>query len=202
MRDSVVRLSEIEICNFKNVRHGKIVFSNRRKEFRANVLGLYGQNGSGKTALIEALDLLETLLQGKSVAGEMANFINVDADFATLKYGFSVHTPRGNYEALYEFSLRKARDASSHNIDTPSSLDDTLLKAEIFDERLSYSFTGEEGSARKSVLIDTHTDEVFLPAAKYASLVGGGKQEETDLLVAKKLAAATSTSFVFSKELL
>jgi len=202
MRDSVVRLSEVEICNFKNVRHGKIVFSNRRKEFRANVLGLYGQNGSGKTALIEALDLLKTLLQGKSVGMETVNYINVDADFATLKYGFHVHTPLGDYEAQYEFSLRKARGTSFHNIDTPDNPDEGLQKAEIFDECLSYSFTGEGVSARKSILIDTHTDEVFLPAAKYSLLIGGGKQEETDLLVAKKLAAATSCSFVFSKELL
>jgi len=202
MRDSVVRLSEVEICNFKNVRHGKIVFSNRRKEFRANVLGLYGQNGSGKTALIEALDLLKTLLQGKSVAKEMVNHVNVDADFARLKYGFNVHTPLGDYEASYEFSLRKAKDTSSHNIDTPDEPDEKRPKAEIFDECLSYSFTGEGVSARKSVLIDTHTDEVFLPAAKYSLLIGGGKQEETNLLVAKKLAVTNSCSFIFSKEFL
>ena len=65
--DSVVRLSGILIQDFKNVREGYLDFSNRRKGYRTSILGLYGQNGSGKTALIDALQLLKYLLCGKPV---------------------------------------------------------------------------------------------------------------------------------------
>lgn len=40
------RLSGIEIYNFKNIKSAKLDFKN-------SMLGLYGENGSGKTALID-----------------------------------------------------------------------------------------------------------------------------------------------------
>ena len=45
----------IKIKNFKNVEYGGIEFNGASKNYMASVLGLYGQNGSGKTALIDAL---------------------------------------------------------------------------------------------------------------------------------------------------
>ena len=52
------RLSRIEIYNFKNIKRAKLDFKN-------SMLGLYGQNGSGKTALIDVLDLVKTILCGQ-----------------------------------------------------------------------------------------------------------------------------------------
>ena len=66
MTNSVVRLVDIQIQNFKNVKNGHLNLTNRRKQFRASVLGLYGQNGSGKTALIDALQMLKHILSGQS----------------------------------------------------------------------------------------------------------------------------------------
>ena len=65
MDNSIVRLTGIKLKNFKNVKYGELDFCNRRKEYNASILGLYGQNGSGKTALIEALQILKYLLCGK-----------------------------------------------------------------------------------------------------------------------------------------
>ena|GEM_PF-4015804 len=42
-----VRMTDITMKNFKNVRHGKLSLMNYRKDFRASVVGIYGQNGSG-----------------------------------------------------------------------------------------------------------------------------------------------------------
>ncbi|MBQ8589988.1 MAG: AAA family ATPase, partial [Firmicutes bacterium] len=58
MNNYFVRLESIELQNFKNVKHGYLTFSNTRKPYKASILGLYGQNGSGKTALIDAVSLL------------------------------------------------------------------------------------------------------------------------------------------------
>ena len=97
MRDSVVRLSEILIQNFKNIQKGQLSFYNRRKKYRASILGLYGQNGSGKTALIDALQLLKYVLCGKAIPSKMADYINVDAEYAQLRYTFDVIVPVGKY---------------------------------------------------------------------------------------------------------
>ena len=67
MDNSIVRLTGIKLKNFKNVKYGELDFCNRRKEYNASILGLYGQNGSGKTALIEALQILKYLLCGKEI---------------------------------------------------------------------------------------------------------------------------------------
>ena len=50
MRTSAVRLTEISVKEFKNVKEGRLSFQNHRKNYRAGILGLYGQNGSGKAA--------------------------------------------------------------------------------------------------------------------------------------------------------
>ncbi len=53
--DSVVRIQEIEVENFKNVLNGVITFESYKKEIfffqdshNSDIVGLYGQNGSGK----------------------------------------------------------------------------------------------------------------------------------------------------------
>ena len=53
MNSQFVRIESITIENFKNVRKGVLDFENRRKKYRTSIVGLYGQNGSGKTALIK-----------------------------------------------------------------------------------------------------------------------------------------------------
>ena len=59
MNGAIVRIEQVEIRNFKNVVHGIIGFKNTHKSYKASVLGLYGQNGSGKTALIDVIDILK-----------------------------------------------------------------------------------------------------------------------------------------------
>ena len=67
MEHSIVRIESIEIENFKNVGYGYLNFENSKRGYTSSILGLYGQNGSGKTALIDALEMLRLILSGKSV---------------------------------------------------------------------------------------------------------------------------------------
>ena len=56
MSNTIVRLESVTIENFKNVSYGKLDLIGKKKLYKSNVLGLYGQNGSGKTAQIDALN--------------------------------------------------------------------------------------------------------------------------------------------------
>ena len=67
MKNASVRLGGISIHNFKNVLEGSLSFINTRKAYKASIVGLYGQNGSGKTALIDALELLKYVLCGRPI---------------------------------------------------------------------------------------------------------------------------------------
>ena len=90
MGKSVIRIKKITIKNWKNVVNGSLLLENHRKNYKASVLGLYGQNGSGKTALIDAIALLKFALCGRPIPKQYADFVNVDADAATLEYEFTV----------------------------------------------------------------------------------------------------------------
>lgn len=201
MVSSIVRLTEISIENFKNVKMGQLNLGNRRKDYRASILGLYGQNGSGKTALIDALQVLKYALCGKAVPAEIADCINVDAEYAALGYTFDVTVPSGRYEAFYEFHISKENEIAEQNLDLDGSSENSS-KLVISHEVLSYSFVGAEGKIRKGPLIDTRTQMVFVPVSRYECLVGKDKAQMMDLMVAKKMAANMSKSFVFSRELL
>ncbi|MDD6879323.1 MAG: AAA family ATPase, partial [bacterium] len=201
MRNSVVRLNSIEIKNFKNVAYGALDFENPRKPYSASILGLYGQNGSGKTALIDSLLLLKLALSGQSAPAYFADLISVDADHAEIKYELKVTNTETNgaYCVLYDVCIRKdVIETESNTVD----LDGEDYKVTLFDERLSYSYECGGTKCPNRPVVDTRTEDVFVPKAKYDALVGKSKSVFTDLLVAKKLALSTSRAFVFSKEML
>lgn len=202
MNLSVTRLDGIKINNFKNVRDGELTFCNSRKNYRASIVGLYGQNGSGKTALIDALSMLKFILRGAPVPLKYADYINVDSEFARIKYSFKITDPdedETEYSVEYELSLRKEEDESYRNIGGEG--DEGHFRIALFDEVLSCSCKTEGKKSVKQVLVDTREGDVFGPKTKYDILTGKNKRVFTDLIVAKKLSSATSRSFVFSSEL-
>ena len=201
MKEDIVRLSGITIKNFKNVAYGTISFENNRKNYKSSILGLYGQNGSGKTALIDAIDFLRYVLCGKSVPVRFADFINVDYETATLIYEFDVQVQYGRYSVGYEVSLKKEDDVAIQSNEYTVS-DENKHRVSVFNEVVKTMIVSKSGKNRTGKLIDTNTDEVFIPRAKADLLVGKNKKTRTDLLVARKLTEASSRSFVFSKELL
>lgn len=204
MSNVIVRIESIEIKNFKNVGFGCLDFENSKNKRKASILGLYGQNGSGKTALIDALELLRLSLSGRTIPAYFADYINVDSNFSTLKYGFKVSNEQDGsvYSVFYEVSLRRELNQIEHNTEL-DSVEETY-KAVLFDEVLSYSYECGDEKVRLSPVIDTRTAEdiVFLPATKYQIIIGKDKEATTNLLVAKQLASVTSRSFIFSRELL
>lgn len=204
MKDTIVRIESIEIKNFKNVVCGRLDFENSKKGYKASILGLYGQNGSGKTALIDALELLRLSLSGRAIPFYFADYINVDSECAVIKYGFKICNNQDNsaYSVFYEVSIRRDADNTEHNTEQPSL--DESYRVTLFDEVLSCSYECDGKKVRLSPVIDTRTadDAVFVPAAKYQTIIGKDKETATSLLVSKQLARATSRSFIFSRELL
>ncbi|MBO5488683.1 MAG: AAA family ATPase [Eubacterium sp.] len=201
MANRVVRIESITIENFKNVSKGTLKFENKRKDYKSSVLGLYGQNGSGKTSLIDAIQLLKFALCGNQIPKKYADYIHVDAEFATLKYELVVCCSEEKYKVWYQFCLKKVIDELVSNVEDETNTS-MVTRAELFDEVLSFSYESKEEKLRKAPLIDTRDDELFAPKAKLIELVGENKEEYMDMLVTKRLARATSRSFVFSRELM
>lgn len=204
MDGTIVRIESIEIRNFKNVGYGRLEFGHSQKGEKASILGLYGQNGSGKTALIDALELLRLALCGSPVPPCCADYINVDSEYATLKYGFTINNHKRGfvYSVSYEVSFRRELDHTGHNTGQPTP--EGNYKTVLFDEVLSCSCEFKGKKFRFAPVIDTRTSEdiVFLPASKYQAIIGKDEEALRNLLFAKQFTRTTSRSFIFSNELL
>lgn len=201
MKNTVVRLESLSIENLKNVKAGQLSFANSRKAYKTSILGLYGQNGSGKTALIDAIELLQLALKGQTVPAKFADYINVESGNAVLRYEFSVADDTIKYRAFYDFKLKSEVIEASQNLER-SDGEEVHYRPVIAEEVLSYSYEDKESKERKSSLIDTTSSKVFAPLEKYNCLIGKDKDKAMDLLVEKKMVAGASRSFIFSRELL
>lgn len=104
MTGNVVRLTAMEIQNIKNVKYGKIDLA---KGKRGSILGIYGQNGSGKTVVVDCMVLLKCLFSGKRIPPHFFYYINSRSDNAYVKYCFEIRTDAGESYAEYEVELLK-----------------------------------------------------------------------------------------------
>ena len=185
----VVRITKIVLQDFKNVEYGEIDF-HCGKYFvpygtQADILGLYGQNGSGKTALIEALYILKQLLRGSKVQNLFSECINKNAESAKLSFQFEMQYEDGRIrKAMYEFCMR----AEDNAIDSESGLGDTQdfsslpfssQRIYIFNEVLSMSGTFHGTDQRMNPVIDTTGDErPFGPKSRHKFMIGPDKNNQ------------------------
>lgn len=118
----------------------------------------------------------------------------MEAEYAKLKFDISMKIPEKELEYLvnYEFKIRKVLSTQQNFSEAES------YKVELFDEVLSFSYTDKNTKHKMVDLIK----KVFSPKSKYVELVGKDKEVATNLEVVKRLALATSRSFIFSGELL
>ena len=199
MNAKMVRITDIRIQNFKNVINGKLTFENPKKNYKASILGIYGQNGSGKTALIDAVELLQHALCGRPVPEKFADFVNVNAEEAILCYDLKVEFPDQTRLVSYEIGIQGYEDDSEQNLGNVSSL---KKKVRFTHELIKCPIIADsEHLDKRGRLIDTD-DELFAPISKRVLLVGKEKEVNTHLIVAKRLTQQTSRSFAFSRELL
>ena len=211
----VVRIMKIILENFKNVEYGEIDF-HCGKYFvpygsKADILGLYGQNGSGKTALIEAVYILKQLLRGSKVQNLFSECINKNAKFAKLTFLFELQYEDGRVrKAMYEFCLDqiKITDDAEERMDAVqdfAALPYSKYRVRVFDEVLSMSGPFHGNDQRMNAVIDTTGDErPFGPKSRHKFMIGPDKnnRKALDLEVNRRLASKRSQSFIFMPETL
>ena len=195
MTDTWVRLTAVTLENFKNVVRGSLDLSVDNGV--GSLLALYGQNGSGKTALIRALAFLKSLLAGRSLPEDFSDSIHVKASSARLAFEFRVTPAEGGdpIRVAYEVVLaRKKMEAASELWLT----DPVRETAEIQSEKFVVWLSGGEG-VRKTCLIDTSEDLLpFGPKARLLDLVGRDRTVHSNLQAERRLAQERRQSFVFS----
>ena len=142
MENRIIKLKSMELENFKNVKYGKIEFKEEKSKKNcdlagsiAHILGIYGQNGSGKTSVINGLYLLKMVASGRSLSPNFCNFISYDDNYAALTFEFRIIDEREVYKVFYKFYMRKTyRSGAFEDYGFSEKKDITV---EIFKEKLN-----------------------------------------------------------------
>ena len=206
-----VRIVKAELNNFKSVKYGEIDFYCGKKFVpygtRSDILGIYGQNGSGKTAFIDALYILKCLLEGSRVPESIADCIMVGADFATLSFGFQLQYRDGRIRnVVYKFSLRaeEVQDRPDKVLEFNEGARKAKLtkKIRVFNEVISMSGDFYGKRQKLQPVIDTSDPKTpFASVAKQKEFLGKNNAEVA-LQVNKQLAYEKSRSFIFMRKTL
>ena len=107
----LVRIVKSELMHFKNVANGEIRYMNygsveKRAEIeKKDIVGLYGQNGSGKTAMVEALAILKCILSGQRIPYESYEGLLDSLNRTKIITVFYIEHAGDKYKARYEVSL-------------------------------------------------------------------------------------------------
>lgn len=187
--ESIVRLASLKISNIKNVKNGQIMMPNAcRKQLsykNAEVLGIYGQNGSGKTAIIDTLYYLQEIMTGRTVEEEAADYIDVNDNWAEISADFYIFIEETIYEVNYRVILQ--RDGK---------------RAEIVRETMSCAINKGNSRSNKTVFMDfqrADRENIFLPKKRLDEVVEANTENKTDLIVARKMAEKGNYSYIFGE---
>ncbi len=191
MKDALVRICEIKLEGFKNTQYGLVqmpsaltgsVFSQK-----SDILGIYGQNGSGKTAVIEAMDFVQRLLMGRPLPDDTFHYISKEMNRCSITVTFAVWV--GHKQTKVEYSVELRRIGDDNFQVTRESLASVVWNGEKFDKK-------------KTLLCFASTEENvrFTPIFRYNDLVKNNEENKINFGVAKKLAQKEHSSFIFNDE--
>ncbi|MBM7453043.1 AAA15 family ATPase/GTPase [Acholeplasma morum] len=186
MNKAVVKIREVEIHNVKNVKSGSVSFPYQNKDVKerqSEIVGIYGQNGSGKSALVNSVHILKVIMSGRSLNRDTINIINKESIESTFNFEFSIDRESKHFTVFYDFKIRK----NENNIPV------------VFYEKLAYKDLTDESHSRTTIIESTEEDDsrAFVPQVRHDELVKIKKTFATDLIVSKKLAYEKSESFIF-----
>ena len=187
----MVRIQEIQIRDFKNVENGIIKFPNKKAngDFlnTAEVIGIYGQNGSGKTAVVEAFTILKEILSGESITGKMPDYIMSGKKSCEFKLTLYVELNEKKYFFRYTCIIGENREKKYNTIKEEVSYKEFNEKS--WSKEFKRLFLIESGKENTSKF-----DFTFDPFDK------SDVEDYLQSVVDAKMAEREGKSFIFSKD--
>lgn len=189
MREYVVRLSSLTVENIKNVKKGTIFMPSAKERTLklggAEVLGIYGQNGSGKTAIVDTLFFLQGIMIGKELNQNLMDYIDINASEAQVNAEFKIFGKDVLFEVGYCIKLVKENG-----------------EVEIEREYLNCAINKEGNRTNKNIFMDyqcLETDGIFKPQKRLDEVINKNQETKMDLIVAKKMAEKSNCSYIFGE---
>lgn len=186
----MIRIASLIIRNIKNVAYGEVELNAIEEDtYGSSIVGIYGQNGSGKTSLIYALGLLRDLLSGSPIQKDAGHYIRSGSPSCSLVAEFSLDIHGRPYSLIYTVSLEGSENGGAH----------------ILDERLEAKSPSFEGSPRMNLTtlfqakaVEDGLSELGFSLGK--SLEKAFKGEKQKLFALQMLSRAQGTSYLFNAQ--
>lgn len=118
----LVRIIKNELQYFKNVEFGEIKYMNYgsvmkdAKLAKSDIVGIYGQNGSGKTAMVEALDILKCVLAGEKIPYDQYAGLLDEKNVTKITTDFFMEHEENKYKIKYELMLQADHEEKRINL--------------------------------------------------------------------------------------
>ena len=195
-----IRIRKIIMKDFRNIVHTEVdIPGGKMSEYidgEPSILGLYGQNGSGKTSVLMAVNALKMALSGSEFFySDFGSCIRSGSKNARLEFEFSSYNEKGaQFDIYYAFSMtidESETEIVNKSIDIENALDfmgygklfsesgkDKLSdymhpkdkRIIIYDELLQYAAQSPEGEKNnKQVLIDTSEDACSISSKAFGN---------------------------------
>lgn len=182
-----VRIQTAAIKHFRNVSSGEIRFpcnlASDPFTMKSDVLGIYGQNGSGKTTFIDALEVLKCLLSGDPIKERLESCISKGHDMAELSFEFSIEDDQDHkFRAVYS----------------------AQVGLNCLNESVKASVLQDGVWTRMNTILECRsadTKAVIIPDTKKRELFGKDPQLLDELRITKMLCAKEHRSLLFSDEI-
>ena len=205
-----IRIYKLVIEHFKSVEYGEVEFACAKRFVpygtQSDILGMYGQNGSGKTAFIEALDIVRLALRGARIPASYAESVRAGCAHARIEATFDLQYEDGRIrKVIYSCRLKRTENREeadadgSHEVSGVSGRKRPPYRLQIIEEDVSASGVFEGRKIKLQTIITTACeDAVFGPASKRKYYIGKNKKLLMQLEGQKVIADRRSTSFLFS----
>jgi AAA15 family ATPase/GTPase len=186
--NSIVRIKSVILKNIKNVKFGEF---NTNSSFemlsKADIVGFYGQNGSGKTAVVNAFNLLKILLLSQSLPDIKDYLLSYGEDTLRIEIDFIAKNEYGKFTIKYECDLVNGEEL----------IEGETKRLKVVNESLKYK--ENESRRRFKELISKKNNEILL---RMNPINSTEVDTRVGVLAALKYSEDKATSFVFRPELI
>ena len=180
-----LNIKSVELKNIKNVGKGRVdFFKDEKRLSEENVTAMYGQNGTGKTAFVNALDFLKFIMtdelsfkDNQDKKNSFYDCLAVSEDKSEINTTFIYNFNKQVFTVNYLISLERDNNAKKYIINR---------------ERLRYSSTTNSGYIQYSL------------RSRYDSSLSKEdfKLLNNDFVVSSKICKQRDSSYLFNNELI
>lgn len=185
----MIRLTAIELENFKNVGRGHIELSSAGpdpKRWKSDIIGIYGQNGSGKTSVIQALCILKSIWGSGKPAQPCDGCVAAGCDSLAISVDAVAHAENDTYPD-FAFTYWVKMGAANEGLT-------------VLEEKLTYkSLTDHKPTLKTALHYSASNSALLRPKIAWDALCSLRKDFAVDAIVACRITASEGGSLLMSE---